>query len=134
MANAHIVVMPPEEKEHSNRFGKGQPANDLGQAGKLKARMLKYARGKSLKGLRILASIMEDENNTAVVRKDAAIAMLNRAWGAPRQEIEIADAGATLEEMLMAIWGQHADNAKVIEPSADSMGAEVYINERDTEE
>lgn len=114
MANHHIVVMPPEDEDRARPGGKGMPASEAGAAGKLKARMLKYSRGKSLKAIRILCEIMEDKDISVVVRKDAAIAVLNRAWGAPRQEIEIADQGATLEEMLTAIWkakrAQVADN------------------------
>lgn len=98
----------------SGKFETGQVANPNGLAGKQKARMLRYARGKSFKAMKVLVEIMDNPKAGLTVRKDAAIALMNRAWGAPKQEIEIADQGSTLEEMLTAIWkakrAQVADN------------------------
>lgn len=111
MTNPWAVVMPADDDELVKPAG---TLNQAGRDGKLKARMLRYARGKSIKAIKHLVEIMDNKDNSVVVRKDAAIAVLNRAWGAPRQEIEIADQGATLEEMLTAIWAakraQVADN------------------------
>ena len=46
-------------------------------------------------------------------RLAAVSIILDRAWGKPKQSVAVEDQGATLEQMLMAIWeGKHAAAAQ----------------------
>jgi hypothetical protein len=73
--------------------------------------MQTLARSHSVEAIERAVELMLNSKSEAI--QLAAISMiLERAFGKPKQEIEVANQGATLEEMLTAIWAaKHASEA-----------------------
>ncbi len=70
--------------------------------------MQELARLHSIEAIERAVEIMRT-GKSETTRLMAISMILDRAWGKPRQEIEVTDEGKSLETMLRAIWeAKHA--------------------------
>jgi hypothetical protein len=74
--------------------------------------MQELARLHSVEALETAVRIMRS-GKSETNRLAAVSIILDRAWGKPKQSVALEDQGATLEQMLTAIWeGKHAEAAQ----------------------
>jgi hypothetical protein len=84
---------------------------------------LELAREGSPAAIRRLIAIVNDEEAPYGAQIAAASAVLERAWGKPRQSLEIESQGKTLEQMLISIWEEkHASEAEQERAEGDQAG------------
>jgi hypothetical protein len=95
--------MPPQ-RDPNGRWLSGGRSPNAGGLSREKRELIDLARERSPAALDKIFAIMNDETVPPAVQLAAAGMILDRAYGKPRQMIETGDAGATLEEMLKAIW------------------------------
>jgi hypothetical protein len=70
--------------------------------------------------MRRLIAIVNDEDAPYGAQIAATNAVLDRAFGKPKHEIQASDQGATLEQMLLAIWEEkHAGDAEQAQEQAE---------------
>jgi hypothetical protein len=127
------IETTPLARQTRTLWKPGEGGNPAGAEGKLRARVLHYARGKSLKAMKYLAKVIDDETASHAVRTTASIALLDRAWGKPQQSVEVESRGSSLEELLIAL---HAARTTIIEPQREDlllMGSDVTRIEPDPE-
>ena len=70
------------------------PANKSGFKGlsaRLHDRVHKMARAKSIEALEVQVKLMLDKNQPGHVRLAAASAVLDRAWGKPKEQVEVSN-------------------------------------------
>jgi hypothetical protein len=91
----------------NGKFAPGVSGNP-GGVSEVRREMQELARLHSVEAIETAVRIMrtgKSETNRLV----AVSIILDRAWGKPKQSVAVEDQGATLEQMLMAIWeGKHA--------------------------
>ena len=104
-----IEIIPPK-KRGNPAWTKGVSGNPAGDRdNKLKHLVLRYARSKSVQAIKRLAEIMVDPKASYGVQVTAATAVLDRAWGKPKQTVDVEQQGRTLEEILLAIAATRED-------------------------
>jgi hypothetical protein len=107
-----VEIIPPRRDAHG-RWLRGTPSpNPSGCIPRDGREVLELAREGSPAAIRRLIAIVNDEEAPYGAQIAAANAVLERAFGKPRQSVEIESQGKTLELMLMAIWEEkHAGEA-----------------------
>ena len=61
----------------------------------------------SMAALKRIVALMDDPKAGKAVQLAAAMAVLDRAFGKPRQTVDVEQQGRTLEEILLAIAATH---------------------------
>lgn len=115
-----VHIGPPKLIDRPWLFKPGHSGNPGGIDAKLKARVLRFARSKGMKALKKLEQIMDNPKAMPSTQAMCAIAILNRGFGMPKQDISVENQGRTLEEMLLAIYEKRAEDAKLIENAAET--------------
>lgn len=73
----------------------------------------------------VLAAVARDKNAAAAARVTAAVAILDRGWGKPRQELQVAtDAHDLSDEALLAIIAKGQAEAAAAAEAAERDEAE----------
>jgi hypothetical protein len=87
-------------------------SSNPGGASEAKREMQALARSHSVEAIERAVEIMRT-GKSETIRLMAISMILDRAWGKPRQSVEIEQQGRSLESMLMAIWeAKHAAAAQ----------------------
>jgi hypothetical protein len=87
-----------------------------------KRELIDLARERSPAALHKIFAIMNDDAVPPAVQLAAAGMIIDRGYGKPKQNIEPSDQGATLEEMLTAIWRAKRGEAGQEQAEGDSAG------------
>lgn len=74
--------------------------------------LLKLFRDKSADAADVLYDIMMDPKQGSSIRAFCAVQWLDRAFGKPRQAVEVEQQGRTLEQILLAIAEKREAEAK----------------------
>ena len=103
-------ILPPQRDERGH-YLPGNSGNP-GGASDAKREMQTLARNHSVEAIERAVEIMRT-GKSETIRLMAISMILDRAWGKPRQSVEIESQGKTLEQMLIAIWeANHASEAE----------------------
>ena len=111
-------ILPPKRGNPAWKPGvSGNPAGD--RDNRLKILVLRYARAKSLRAIKRLVALVDDPKAGKTVQLAAAIAVLDRALGRPKQDISVESQGRSLEDILRSIAAaREAERAeKAVSPS-----------------
>ena len=98
-----VEIIPPQ-RDPNGRWLPGGRSPNAGGLSREKRELIDLARERSPAALDKIFAIMNDDAVSPAVQLAAAGMILDRGYGKPRQMIETGDAGATLEDMLKAIW------------------------------
>jgi hypothetical protein len=98
-----VEIIPPQ-RDTNGRWLAGSRSPNAGGLSREKRELIDLARERSPGALAKIFAIMNDETVPPAVQLAAAGMILDRGYGKPKQQIEASDQGATLEQMLMAIW------------------------------
>jgi hypothetical protein len=93
-------ILPP--RRINGRFAPGVSGNP-GGVSEIRREMQELARLHSVEAIETAVRIMRT-GKSETNRLMAVSMILDRAWGKPRQSVELEHQGQTLEEMLTAIW------------------------------
>ena len=103
-------ILPPQRDERGY-YLPGNSGNPGGMS-EAKREMQTLARSHSVEAIERAVEIMRT-GKSETIRLMAISMILDRAWGKPRQFVEIESQGKTLEQMLMEIWeAKHAGEAE----------------------
>ena len=96
------ILPPPQKKSHL--WVKGQPSpNPLGPRANIEYRAMQdAARRHSVTSIAVLADLQVHAKSEAV-RAMCANMLLDRAFGKPKQTVDVEQQGRTLEDILTAI-------------------------------
>ena len=99
-----VEIIPPYRDEATGKFvaGSGTSPNPGGVA-KVKREVIQLAREASPAAMRRLIQIVEDDDAPVGAHLAAAAQILDRAFGKPKQAVEVEQTGRTLEELLRAV-------------------------------
>ena len=92
----------------NGKFAPGASGNP-GGVSEVRREMQELARLHSVEAIETAVRIMRT-GKSETNRLMAVTIILERAWGKPKQDVEITNQGATLEEMLKAIWYSRDEN------------------------
>ena len=107
-----VEILPPQ-RDPNGRWLSGGRSPNAGGLSREKRELIDLARERSPAALDKIFAIMNDETVPPAVQLAAAGMILDRGYGKPKQQTEVSDQGATLEQMLMAIWeANHAAAAQ----------------------
>jgi hypothetical protein len=98
-----IEILPPQ-RDPKGRWLPGGRSPNAGGLSLEKRELIDLARERSPAALDKIFAIMNDERVPPAVQLAAAGMILDRGYGKPNQQVEVSDQGATLEEMLTALW------------------------------
>jgi hypothetical protein len=96
-------ILPP--RRINGKFAPGVSGNP-GGVSEVRREMQELARLHSVEAIETAVRIMRT-GKSETNRLMAVSMILDRAWGKPRQSVEIEQQGQTLEQMLKAIWYAH---------------------------
>ena len=99
-------VLPP--RRINGKFAPGVSGNP-GGVSEVRREMQELARLHSIEAIERAVEIMRT-GKSETIRLMAISMILDRAWGKPRQSVEIEQQGQTLERMLQAIWYAREEN------------------------
>ena len=102
-----VEIIPPQ-RDPNGRWLPGSRSPNAGGLSREKRELIDLARERSPAALDKIFAIMKDETVPPAVQLAAAGMILDRGYGKPRQMSETGDRGKTLEEMLVAIWAEKA--------------------------
>jgi hypothetical protein len=103
-----VEIIPPR-RDAQGRWLHGTPSPDpSGCIPRDGREVLELTREGSPAAIRRLIAIVNDDKAPYGAQIAAANALLERAWGKPKQEIAVEDQGRSLEQMLIAIWAEKA--------------------------
>ena len=102
-----VEIIPPQ-RDTNGRWLPGSRSPNAGGLSREKRELIDLARERSPAALDKIFAIMNDETVPPAVQLAAAGMILDRGYGKPRQMIETGDQGKTLEQMLLAIWAEKA--------------------------
>ena len=94
-------ILPPQRDERGY-YLPGNSGNPGGMS-EAKREMQELARRHSVEAIERAVEIMRT-GKSETIRLMAISMILDRAWGKPRQSVEIEQQGRSLEDMLRAIW------------------------------
>lgn len=106
-------VLPPQRDERGY-YLPGNSGNPGGMS-EAKREMQELARRHSVEAIERAVEIMRTGKNETI-RLMAISMILDRAWGKPRQSVEIEQQGQSLEQMLKAIWYAREENQEAAKP------------------
>jgi hypothetical protein len=113
-----VEIIPPQ-RDRNGRWLRGGRSPNAGGLSPEKRELIDLARERSPAALDKIFAIMNDVTVPPAVQLAAAGMILDRGYGKPKQQIEASDQGATLEQMLTAIW-----EAKRVAPVQERAGDE----------
>ncbi len=96
----------------------GNPQGD--RDNHLKHAVLRYARAKSMQAIKRLVALMDDPKAGKSVQLMAAMTVLDRALGRPKQTVDVEQQGRTLEDILRAIAAAREAEAENLEIPAET--------------
>ena len=103
-----VEIIPPQ-RDSNGRWLPGDRSPNAGGVSREKRELIDLARERSPAALDKIFAIMNDETVPPAVQLAAAGMILDRGYG----PVEVSDQGATLKQMLMAIWeAKHASEAE----------------------
>ena len=116
-----VDILPPEKPWLWKPGQSGNPKGDTGA----KREVLELARMNSVAALKRIVALMDDKNAPKTVQLAAAMHILDRALGRPKQTVDVEQTGRTLEQILMAIAAARdaekaAEEAEGERPAAES--------------
>jgi Family of unknown function (DUF5681) len=97
-----VEILPPR-RDPNGRWLPGGRSPNAGGLSREKRELVDVARERSPAALDKIFAIMNDETVPPAVQLAAAGMILDRGYGKPRQSVEVAKQGRTLEELLLAI-------------------------------
>ncbi len=97
-----VEILPPAP-DKPWLWRKGQSGNPEGQAAHTKHEVLALARMNSVAALKVIVGLMDDPKAGKAVQLAAAVHILDRAFGKPKQTVDVEQQGRSLEQILMAI-------------------------------
>jgi hypothetical protein len=107
-----VVIIPPQRDSHG-RWLPGSRSPNAGGLSLEKRELIDLARERSPAALDKIFAIMNDETVPPAVQLTAAGMIIDRGYGKAKAEVSVENQGATLEQMLMAIWeAKRAERAK----------------------
>ena len=99
-----VEIIPPR-RDANGRWLRGTPSpNPSGCIPRDGREVLELAREGSPAAIRRLVAIVNDEEAPYGAQIAAASAVLERAFGKPKQEVSVENEGRTLEDMLNEMW------------------------------
>ena len=102
-----VEIIPPRRDAYG-RWLRGTPSpNPSGCIPRDGREVLELAREGSPAAIRRLIAIVNDEEAPYGAQIAAANAVLDRAFGRPKQEVTLENQGRTLEDMLKELWAEH---------------------------
>lgn len=118
-----IEVLPPR-RDANGRWLRGTPSpNPSGCIPRDGREVLELAREGSLAAMRRLIAIVNDGEAPYAAQIAAANAVLDRAWGRPKQDIAVEDKGRSLEDLLRDVYEARQAKEAAPEPG-EQKGAE----------
>jgi hypothetical protein len=99
-----VEIIPPTRRERNGRWLPGGRSPNAGGVSQEKRELIDLARERSPAALDKIFAIMNDETVPPAVQLAAAGMIIDRGYGKAKAEVSVANQGATLEEMLTAIW------------------------------
>ena len=103
-------ILPP--RRINGKFAPGVSGNP-GGVSEVRREMQELARLHSVEAIETAVRIMRT-GKSETIRLMAISMILDRAWGKPRQSVEIEQQGQTLEQMLKAIWYARDENQEAV--------------------
>ena len=107
-----VEIIPPQ-RDTNGRWLRGSRSPNAGGLSREKRELIDLARERSPAALDKIFAIMNDETVPPAVQLAAAGMIIDRGYGKAKAEVSVENQGATLEQMLMAIWdAKHAAEAQ----------------------
>ncbi len=117
-----IEVLPPR-RDANGRWLRGTPSpNPSGCIPRDGREVLELAREGSLAAMRRLIAIVNDGEAPYAAQIAAANAVLDRAWGRPKQDIAVEDKGRSLEDLLRDVYEARQAKEAAPEPGGTEGG------------
>jgi hypothetical protein len=98
-----VEILPPQ-RDTNGRWLRGSRSPNAGGLSREKRELIDLARERSPAALDKIFAIMNDETVPPAVQLAAAGMIIDRGYGRAKAEVSVENQGATLEQMLMAIW------------------------------
>jgi hypothetical protein len=98
-----VEILPPQ-RDTNGRWLRGSRSPNAGGLSREKRELIDLARERSPAALDKIFAIMNDETVPPAVQLAAAGMIIDRGYGKAKAEVSVENQGATLEQMLMAIW------------------------------
>jgi hypothetical protein len=98
-----VEIIPPQ-RDTNGRWLRGSRSPNAGGLSREKRELIDLARERSPAALDKIYAIMNDETVPPAVQLAAAGMIIDRGCGKAKAEVSVENQGATLEQMLMAIW------------------------------
>jgi len=119
-----IEILPPEPEQTQPLkpwlWAKGKSGNPAGDHdNKLKVQVLRYARSKGMKAIRKLTELMDNPKAAPSTQLMAAMALLDRGFGKPKQELSVEQTGRSLEDILIAIAQQREQERIAVQKASE---------------
>ena len=116
-----MEVLPPRRDAYG-RWLRGTPSpNPSGCIPRDGREVLELAREGSPAAMRRLITIVDDPEAPYAAQIAAAVHVLDRAFGRPKQAVDIETTGKTLEQLLEAVYeARRAEKAETIDASVEA--------------